>query len=228
MRPSTADRLLELLKSRGPLNATEAANLLGMTSAGAQQQFSRLAADALVEAEDRKSGRGRPQRYWRLTGKGHDRFPDRHGDLALELIEAIRTLFGDEGLDRLIHQREKSTLAVYRDRLSGRSSLVDRLRILASIRAAEGYMAEFHAEPTGELLLVENHCPVCAAASACRGLCRSELEIFRALLSPHADVERKDHIQAGDRRCSYRIIPRRSGDTAGNDGAGRGADAAGT
>ena len=80
----------------------------------------------------------------------------------------------------------------------------ERTRKLAKLRVEEGYMAESRPAPDGSLLLIENHCPVCAAARACQGLCRSELEIFRALL-PGASVERVDHILAGARRCAYRI-----------------------
>ena len=67
-------------------------------------------------------------------------------------------------------------------------------------------MAEAGADPGGGFLLVENHCPVCAAARACQGLCRSELQIFRDAL-PGCSVERVDHILAGARRCAYRIAP---------------------
>jgi predicted ArsR family transcriptional regulator len=74
-------------------------------------------------------------------------------------------------------------------------------------------MAECVAKADGSLLLIENHCPVCAAAQACQGLCRSELEIFRSVLNGAA-VERTDHILAGGRRCAYRIEPRRSADGA--------------
>jgi predicted ArsR family transcriptional regulator len=54
-------------------------------------------------------------------------------------------------------------------------------------------------------LFVENHCPICAAAAACQGLCRSELAVFRAVLGADVTVERIDHILAGARRCAYRI-----------------------
>jgi predicted ArsR family transcriptional regulator len=53
--------------------------------------------------------------------------------------------------------------------------------------------------------LVENHCPICVAATACQGFCRAELETFRAVLGPDASVERAEHIVAGDRRCVYSI-----------------------
>ena len=54
-------------------------------------------------------------------------------------------------------------------------------------------------------LFVENHCPVCAAATACQELCRSELMVFRAVLGTDVTVERIDHLLAGARRCAYRI-----------------------
>jgi predicted ArsR family transcriptional regulator len=41
-------------------------------------------------------------------------------------------------------------------------------------------MAEVKTQADGSCLLIENHCPICAAAEACQGFCRSELEVFQA------------------------------------------------
>jgi predicted ArsR family transcriptional regulator len=73
------------------------------------------------------------------------------------------------------------------------------------VRSREGYMASIVEEAKGKFLLIEDHCPICAAAAACQGLCRLELEIFRAVLGPGIVVERIEHILAGARRCAYRI-----------------------
>ena len=67
-------------------------------------------------------------------------------------------------------------------------------------------MAEVRGEGRGRWLLVENHCPICAAARACQGFCRSELSVLQALL-PDCAIERVDHVLAGARRCAYRISP---------------------
>ena len=61
-------------------------------------------------------------------------------------------------------------------------------------------MASVTQDARESFLLVENHCPICAAAAACQGLCRSELAIFRAVLGDDVTVERTDHILAGARR----------------------------
>ena len=82
-------------------------------------------------------------------------------------------------------------------------------KALARVRAEEGYVAEVVDDPDGRgVLLVEHHCPICAAATACQGLCRSELAVFRAVLGTDVTVERIDHILAGARRCAYRITLR--------------------
>jgi predicted ArsR family transcriptional regulator len=57
----------------------------------------------------------------------------------------------------------------------------------------------------GSLRLVENHCPICAAATACTGLCDGELDLFRQVLGPGVEVVREEHLLAGARRCAYRI-----------------------
>ncbi|MDQ3753204.1 MAG: MarR family transcriptional regulator, partial [Acidobacteriota bacterium] len=71
----------------------------------------------------------------------------------------------------------------------------------------EGYMAEVKSEDGGSYLLVENHCPICAAANACQGFCATELDLFRSVLGPGVEVERVEHIVSGDRRCAYRVTP---------------------
>ena len=207
----TADKLLLLLKRRGATTGRDAALSLGITASGVQQQFARLAKSGLVEAEDRKAGRGRPHRFWRLTDKGHTRFPDRHRDLTIELVEATREVFGDAGLDALVRRREQATLDAYRGRLETLESLEARVDALCVLRTREGYMAEWRRGDAGEFLVVENHCPISDAARACEGFCRSELDVFRAVLAPLADVDRVEHVLDGARRCAYRVIPRRTG-----------------
>jgi predicted ArsR family transcriptional regulator len=85
---------------------------------------------------------------------------------------------------------------------------VKRVNALAKQRSAEGYLAEVVRDKDGAVLLVEHHCPICTAASACQGLCRSELDLFRAALGDDVTVERTQHILSGDVRCAYRVTPR--------------------
>jgi len=209
VRPA-AERLLLLLKTRGPQSARELAKHLGVSGEAVRQQLARLAADGLVETTPTRSGGvGRPTQVWALTAGGNARFPDAHAELTAELIALIRAEFGEDALDRLIDSRSARLKAGYVEALAGTSQLAERVARLAQERTREGYMAEFHADDSG-FVLVENHCPICAAASACQGFCRTELETFRAVLGDDATVERLEHIVQGHRRCTYRISPKDS------------------
>jgi len=201
-------RLLHALKAAGPQTAAAIARRLGFTATAARQQLDRLQAEGLVEFADRRQGIGRPARLWSLTAKGHGRFPDNHAGLSLELLRAAGKAFGAQGLDRLIAEREKAMERIYQARLAGARRLADRVRRLARQRSEEGYMAGVERQPDGSFLLKENHCPICAAARACQGLCRSELDLFKRLLGPDAEVARVEHVLAGAQRCAYRIAPK--------------------
>ena len=117
------------------------------------------------------------------------------------MIEA----FGDEGLDRLLSVRTRQQIAAYQAQIKGQGSLSEQLKTLADLRTKEGYMAEIQSLGENSFLLIENHCPICAAASACTGLCQSELEVFQRVLDKATAVERTEHIIAGERRCVYQI-----------------------
>jgi predicted ArsR family transcriptional regulator len=206
------DRILFHLKTRGPQTAADIGSCLAITAAGARQHLLKLETAGLVASEDHRQGRGRPRKYWRLAQRGHDRFPDRHSDLTLDLLRSMRDVFGERGLEELIEHREQASVVAYRKLVGKRGSLRQKLAALARIRSREGYMADVAEDAGAGFLLTENHCPICAAAAACQGLCRSELAIFRAVLGTDVTVERIDHILAGARRCAYRIDKRqRSG-----------------
>jgi len=201
---ATPDRLLYQLKSRGPQAAATLAGACAITPMGAHKQLQSLQAQGLVVSHDEADGPGRPKRLWTLTPAGHARFPDRHADLAVQLIRHAAAVLGPDAVDRLVAAREQEQQAEYAAALAGLATLGARVRRLAELRSREGYMAR--AEKQGKAwLLVEDHCPICAAAAACQGLCRVELQVFAACLGDGVRVERVEHVLAGARRCAYRI-----------------------
>jgi predicted ArsR family transcriptional regulator len=200
----TGERLLVLLKMRGPQIAADLGAALGITGEAVRQQLVKLAADGLVESTAEPRGVGRPAQVWALTEKGNARFPDTHAELTVQLLRAIRSELGEESLDRLIAARAAESLAGYTADLEGAADLGERVRRLAEARTREGYMAECQSAQDG-YLLIENHCPICAAATACQGFCRAERDVFQQALGDEVSVERTEHIVGGDRRCAYRI-----------------------
>jgi predicted ArsR family transcriptional regulator len=202
---SAKRRIVDALK-RQPCSAPELAARFGLTSEAVRQQLVDLADHGLVRSARRPAaGAGRPAVEWSLTELALDLFPDRHADLTVSLIQAIRVAAGEEGLDRVIAQRSAEQLGEYRRRMEASR---DRVDALASLRNEEGYMAEVVDAADGDgRLLVEHHCPICDAAATCQGLCRSELQLFRDVLGPDHEVTREQHLLSGDERCVYRIRP---------------------
>lgn len=204
------DKVLFQLKMRGPQTAVQLARRLRVTPIAVRQHLRRLAGEGLVEARDVRQGVGRPARVFATTAAAAGRFPDTHAALTVELLESLRATLGEGAVDRLVAERTRRQLASYRARL-GRGPLERRVQALAALRREEGYLAEVAHERDGSLLLLENHCPICAAARVCQGLCREELALFRSALGPEVEVERTEHLLAGARRCAYRITPKRRG-----------------
>jgi len=202
---STAEQTLFLLKTRGPQTAQQLAALLDLTSMGARKQLESWQEKGMVTYEDVADKPGRPSRRWLLTQAGHARFPDRHAELTVQLIDQVRDLFGDAGLEKLIASREQASERDYRLHLAASRNLPERVQALVQARTAEGYMAELEQQADGSLLLVENHCPICAAAKQCQKFCRSELELFQRVLGADCSVGRMEHMLAGARRCVYVI-----------------------
>ena len=204
-KTGTRRALLERLKRAGPQEAQALGAHLGVTAMAARQHLYALEAEGIVAASEAPRPLGRPVKLWALTESAEPFFPDGHADLTLGLLEAMGKAFGSKGLDKLLAARTKAQARAYGARVGRHKKLKRRLQALAEIRSEEGYMAEVRAAGRGHYLLIENHCPVCAAARACQGLCRGELELFRRVLGPGVEVVREDHILTGARRCSYRV-----------------------
>ena len=149
---------------------------------------------------------GRPAKLWQLTPAADRLFPEGYAELTLSLLTSVTETFGAAGLERLLNVRTRQQIAAYRQQMAGQDTLRQRVEALAAMRTDEGYMAEVQAQADGAFLLIEKHCPICAAAVACTGLCGKELEVFRAVLGPNVVIERTEHMVVGARRCAYRVV----------------------
>jgi len=204
------NRIMDRLKARGPQSVKILSKQLDMTTMGVRQHLADLETKGLVaQTQQERQTRGRPVHLWKLSKSGHNRFPDSHSQTTLELIDVIRSSLGEESLNQLIDSRSKKVEANYRAELNAAApGLQQQIERLAQLRSEEGYMAEVRLLPDG-WMLIENHCPICRAATNCQQFCKSELEIFQRLFEGNATVLRTDHLLEGARRCAYKITANR-------------------
>jgi predicted ArsR family transcriptional regulator len=189
------------------MDSAQLAGRLKLTPMGVRQHLYALQREKLVAAEERPVPLGRPAKYWSLTREADRLFPDAYAELSVALIGALGENFGADGVKRVIDSRAAKQQAEYAARTRSLPTCEAKLRELARARTEEGYMAEVKPDGTAGFLFIENHCPICAAASACQGFCSSELDVFRSVMGTGVTVERSEHILSGDRRCVYRVAP---------------------
>ncbi len=204
-------RVLDRLKRHRESRVNDLARELELTEVAVRQHLQSLEESGLVvPVRQAPRGRGRPSILWSLSEKAERLFPDHHAELAVGLLDATLESFGAQGLEQVLEARGRQQLQAYREQIPAPGApLGERVAALADLRTREGYMAETVAEADGTWLLVEHHCPICAAARRCRGLCHAELDLFRQALGPGVEVERIHHLLAGGDRCTYRITETR-------------------
>ena len=208
--PKSQDRITHRLKTRGPQSVKILSKQLDMTTMGVRQHLTDLESKGLVEqTKEERQTRGRPVHMWKLSKNGHVRFPDSHTQTTIELIDIIRSSLGEASLNQLIDKRSEKIEASYRTQLDATApELQPQIERLAQLRSEEGYMAEVRLLPDG-WMLIENHCPICSAATSCQQFCTSELEMFQRLFENEATITRTDHLLVGARRCAYKITAHR-------------------
>ena len=203
---SGRERVPLLLKTKGAQTAARMAGRLGVTTMAVRQHLAALQQDGLVDYVDERRKVGRPARVWHLTPKANDRFPDGHAELAVGMLQSVQSVFGEEGLERLIAASTQQQIDAYRVRMPAPGTpLKQRVAALAKIRRDEGYMAEWRQVRDGTIEFLQNHCAIDSAARFTGMLCSGELALFRAVLGDGVSVERFEFLHSGDRRCAYRI-----------------------
>lgn len=186
------------------MDASALASRLAVSAMAVRQHLYALQKEHLVTYQEEPRAIGRPGKLWQLTSAADRFFPNGYAELTLSLINSMKEAFGEEGLERLLEIRTRQQIESYQEQMTESTSLQQRLEALAELRTDEGYMAEIQQQADGSFLLVENHCPICAAATACTGLCRKELEVFQNVLGQDVAI-RTEHIVAGARRCAYQV-----------------------
>jgi predicted ArsR family transcriptional regulator len=202
--------LLLRLRVDGSSSPDQLATRLGASRTGVLQQLRALEAARLVSRQTVRHGVGRPRHLYDITPDAQVLFPANYDGLAAGLLAAIEAIGGDDLLEQVFAARRRQLGARARedlaDRLADDAPLLDRVRELAMIQAANGYLASANVSADGTIRLQEHNCAIYHVAMASPAACQAELDLFTEILG--ADVVREQHIASGDRCCSYRISER--------------------
>ena len=213
--PRTRARVARMVLERGPINAADVADRLGLTSAAVRRHL-----DALVEADhaavrepvrspDR--GRGRPARVYVLTAAGHDSMSTAYDDLAASAMDFLAEQLGPQAIEAFAVRRVAELERRYTPVIEAAGADVTaRTRALAGALAGDGYAATSRpvgssttTGPDAGMQLCQGHCPVQHVATRFPQLCEAETEVFSRLLGVH--VQRLATLAGGAHVCTTHI-----------------------
>jgi predicted ArsR family transcriptional regulator len=222
----TRDAVARTVLERGPQNAADLAERLGLSPAGIRRHLDALVADGLlVEREPRPSahrGRGRPARTYALTDAGRAAFPHAYDDLASTALRYLRESGGEQAVTAFAEHRAATLAADLQVDVDRSAPLTTRSDALAEALSAQGYASTTQAVSDADagdgsisgVQICQHHCPVAHVAAEFPQLCEAETRAFAQVLGTY--VQRLATIAHGDGVCTTHVpvpknTPARSG-----------------
>lgn len=198
---NTREHIILELKRAGSMTTKELAAVQDISGTAVRQILNALQADGFVDARAERRPQGRPCYVYALTQKGHELFPDAYDALAMELLETVRELGGEEMLKSVMEKQSAKKEERYRLLMRGRS-LAEKLYQLRELRDNDGYMAEVD-RGSSKPALLEHNCPVFRIAKVHPEICRQEMELMERLLG--IPIDQTHHILDGEHYCRFEV-----------------------
>lgn len=194
----TRSQVISVLLKRAPVAAADVADELGLSTAGVRRHLDRLVEDGLAETcapravAGEEQGRGRPAKHFRLTAAGREQFGSDYDALAVEAVDLIAELGGEDAVRRFAQARAERIFAgvepVSRDEATVPSEATGpsepAVRRVAAALEAHGYVPSLRRTAAG-IQICQHHCPVSAVAAAYPEFCEAEHEVLAKLVDTH-------------------------------------------
>lgn len=198
------ERILLLLKKKGPLSIEGLSEHMGITPMGIRQHLLSLERKGFVDYFARRQGVGRPAFLYRLTEKADDLFQKAYHTFTLNALRDIEKNEGRTKVEDIFRWRKERILRDKREALADKKSLHDRVYALGDVLESDGYLIDLD-EDESSYVLRQFNCPISRIASEFKEACKYQLQIYRDLL--RKDVMRPECISEGNPSCTY-VIPK--------------------
>lgn len=198
----TREKIILLLKKRGPLAIDDLSRELRITSMGIRQHLLSLERRGLIEYITKRQGIGRPAFLYNLTEKADRLFPKEYDKFILNLFRDIEKHEGQEKIEEILRWRKDRIIKETKELLAEKKSIHDKFHGLKDILEADGYFAEL-SESNSHLTLKLFNCPIFKLASEYRQICRHDLQMLRELIGK--ELTREECIGDGGPSCTYTI-----------------------
>lgn len=200
----TRSQVMSVLLKRGPVTANDIAEAIELSAAGVRRHVFKLVEEGLAEAcaaravAGEEQGRGRPAQHFQLTAAGRERFGSNYDGLALDAVELIQRIGGDDAVRDFARARVEKILG----EVEPGADAEETARRVAAALEAHGYAPSVHRTDAG-IQICQHHCPVSAVAAAHPEFCEAEREAVARIVDTH--VQPLALIADGDGLCTTNI-----------------------
>jgi len=198
----TREKIILLLKKKGPLSIEDLSDELQITSMGIRQHLLSLERKGYIHYATKRQGIGRPAFLYRLTEKAQHLFPMAYDTFILETFRDIEIKDGKRRIDELFTWHKDRFLKDVRESLPDGKSLRDKLTAISHVLDNKGYLTELVDSDLHYNLKVFN-CPIFRLSAEFKDACRFDLLMFQELIGK--EVSRRECIVDGDVSCTYTI-----------------------
>jgi DeoR family suf operon transcriptional repressor len=192
--------LLEIKKAQ-PVTAKQLAVRFGVSANAIRRHLKELEIEGLVQFIREQSGMGAPAFAYQLTDQGESLFPNGYRDALTGLLEQVAEKDGRKAVVEMFEQRYAQLALRLKAELASTPG-GERLKAVARVLTAEGYMAEWR-EDAGVFHLSEHNCAMRAVVDRFPEICAVEERFLEDVLG--AEVQREAHIVRGCNSCEYAI-----------------------
>ena len=149
------------LKRSGGLAIPELAKVLEMSYMGVKQHCMKLEDLGYLKVwRVPRQQVGRPQKLYKLTKKCDELFPDGGGDLVLDLLEGVKTSFGEVAPEKLLYHYFEKKREEWLKVVHVGKSLVEKATRFADARIKDGHFCRCHYSPKEGFVIEEYHHPL--------------------------------------------------------------------
>jgi DeoR family transcriptional regulator, suf operon transcriptional repressor len=187
--PNSDADLLDLLRIAGPLGVPELANAMEVTATAVRQRLTRLRAQAIIQREAIRAGRGRPKHRYSLTEKGLRLTGSNFTDLAMALWRELSETSDEPTRKEMLRRVAKALALGYAAQIEG-DTPAERMRSLADLMAQRRISVSVDSVADQPQVLTAHTCPYPNLAEHDRDICAMEKMLFSELLGSEIELTR--------------------------------------
>jgi len=199
-RPSCLAIIAELKRSGG-LAIPELAKLLDMSYMGIKQHCIRLEEQGYLKAwRVPRVEVGRPQKLYKLTKKCDELFPDGGLQLVLDLLEGVKSTFGETAPEKLLYHYFEKERDQWMKAVRLGKSLVEKATRFVDARMKAGHFCHCHYTAETGFIIEEYHHPLSEVFKQYPGLKVMETRMIEQALG--TKVDRKEDKGSQGVKCT--------------------------